>query len=261
MKRDHQIELFFLISLIDFREPVKPNTVFTHIRNLEYMRWEPDLRDNPSLISSLHSSDHINTKENGKIEITKSGRKHLRLLCGQVNESDAAANGHTRIKHFRNLYDSDIEAKKRAREIRHIDSNEKSGLPKLELERELEEAGEIYPYDILAQALLSRSQTGDRSVYVVKLKNAIREKRTPLHRGQPDMPCVYVGLTGLSPEERLENHKRDHKASRHVRDYGIGLMPELYDQYNRLPWRLADQVEPALAKKLHRLGYNVFGGH
>jgi hypothetical protein len=43
------------------------------------------------------------------------------------------------------------------------------------------------------------------------------------------MPCVYVGMTGLPPGERFQNHKAGVKANRFVRDFGKGLLPELFE--------------------------------
>ena len=47
----------------------------------------------------------------------------------------------------------------------------------------------------------------------------------------PKKLCVYVGMTGLTPEERFTNHKAGVKCSTFVRRYGlrpgwIGLEPE-----------------------------------
>jgi len=47
-------------------------------------------------------------------------------------------------------------------------------------------------------------------------------------RLRPHLPCVYVGQTADTPEERFAEHKRGHKASRVVRKYGLHLRPDLY---------------------------------
>jgi len=48
----------------------------------------------------------------------------------------------------------------------------------------------------------------------------------------PAKPCVYVGMTGLPVEQRFENHKKGVKAAWVVKNYGIRLMPELYEYLN-----------------------------
>lgn len=260
MKREQQIELFFLISLLDIREPTNQEAIFNNIRDRRYMNWAPDIFDHPCIVTDLLSTRFIKLDENKKIQITDSGRRYLRLLCGQASGSDAKDTGHARINHYRNRYDMKQERSEQARDFQRTKLERDPERPDPNIERKLEEAGEIYPYNILAKALLNRLKTEGHNVYVVKLKNEIRTQRKPRHDGKENIPCVYVGLTGLSPEERFENHKNDYKASKHVRDYGVCLMPELYEHYNSLPWELAVEVEPALAKKLHRLGFTVYGG-
>jgi hypothetical protein len=39
---------------------------------------------------------------------------------------------------------------------------------------------------------------------------------------------LYVGMTGLTPDERYLNHKSGQKASKWVQRCGIGLLPALY---------------------------------
>jgi len=86
------------------------------------------------------------------------------------------------------------------------------------------------------------------SVYVVLLELA------------PNDYGLYVGLTGLTPEERFLNHKAGRKASRWVRRYGIGLLPALYRHLNPLDWELATTAEVTLAEALARTGIRVKQG-
>ncbi len=74
-------------------------------------------------------------------------------------------------------------------------------------------------------------------------------------------PCVYVGMTGLTPEERFANHKAGVKDSPLVKRYGIRLMPELYVHLNPMPFLAAVRMEMDLAEDLRRSGYTVAGGH
>ena len=48
------------------------------------------------------------------------------------------------------------------------------------------------------------------NVYVVLLDPAVgklRKVRAENPKRDPKKPCVYVGMTGLTPEERFTNHK------------------------------------------------------
>ena len=73
-------------------------------------------------------------------------------------------------------------------------------------------------------------------------------------------PCVYVGMTGLTPEERFANHKAGIKHAPMARRHGIRLMPELYVHLNPMPYEAAVQMEEDLAEDLRRAGYTVTGG-
>ncbi len=100
-------------------------------------------------------------------------------------------------------------------------------------------------------------------VYVVALDPAVlRERRfrarNPAYRA--GMPCVYVGMTGLPPGERFQNHKAGIRANRYVRDYGTGLLPELYEFLNPMPFEAARTMEAELAEELRAKGYAVWQG-
>lgn len=71
----------------------------------------------------------------------------------------------------------------------------------------------------------------------------------------------YVGMTGLSPEQRFENHKGGIKAARIVRKFGERLVPKLYAHLNPMPYVRAKEMEVVLADSLRKRGYTVFGGH
>ncbi|HJM88951.1 MAG TPA: hypothetical protein QF624_04895 [Dehalococcoidia bacterium] len=93
------------------------------------------------------------------------------------------------------------------------------------------------------------------SVYVVELDRAA----TKVH--ESSLPPVYVGMTGLTPEERFANHKRGHKAARVVRRYGVRLLPALYEHLNPVTYEEAARMEGELAEALRVRGHVVFGGH
>jgi hypothetical protein len=102
------------------------------------------------------------------------------------------------------------------------------------------------------------------NVYVVLLDQAIKKLRK-VQLANPDCdptkPCVYVGMSGLTPEERFLNHKRGIKCSSLVKRYGIRLLPQLYAHLNPLPYEAAAQMEKDLTEDLRRAGYTVVGGH
>lgn len=99
-------------------------------------------------------------------------------------------------------------------------------------------------------------------VYVILLENSVLNERGVTLGTNPRLPCVYVGQSWHEPKERFERHKKGDSASRHVRNYGIRLLEELYGDYNPLSSREeAMKVEAALAEKLKIDGYTVLGGH
>ena len=73
-------------------------------------------------------------------------------------------------------------------------------------------------------------------------------------------PCVYVGMTGLLPEERFWNHKNGEKSASVVLRYGVRLLPELFEHLNPMPFGAAAQMEKDLAEDLRAQGYTVLGG-
>jgi predicted GIY-YIG superfamily endonuclease len=100
-------------------------------------------------------------------------------------------------------------------------------------------------------------------VYVVLLDAAVRQERKVAAAnpsGDPSKPCVYVGMTGVSPEERFQNHKAGHKASHYVQKYGVRLLRELFEHLNPMPFEAACQMEKELAEELRDQGYTVCGG-
>jgi len=89
------------------------------------------------------------------------------------------------------------------------------------------------------------------SVYVVYLRNPTGDGRAG----------YYVGMTGLSPEERFANHRAGVKGARIVKRCGVRLVPKLYAHLNPMSYAEAVEMEPRLAEELRQRGYQVFGGH
>ena len=99
------------------------------------------------------------------------------------------------------------------------------------------------------------------SVYVVELAPAAGEERE-FRAVNPERIagglCLYVGLTGLSPQKRFRNHLRGHKAARIVRRHGVRLLPLYYRQYNPVPWEVGAVLEPWLAARLRERRFGVW---
>ena len=92
---------------------------------------------------------------------------------------------------------------------------------------------------------------GHHHVYVVYLRN-------PKGDGKA---AYYVGMTGLTPETRFQNHKKGIKAARIVKRCGERLVPKLYAHLNPMPYADAKAMEGFLADSLRKRGYVVYGGH
>jgi predicted GIY-YIG superfamily endonuclease len=90
------------------------------------------------------------------------------------------------------------------------------------------------------------SRRPHHNVYVVFLRN-------PKGDGKAG---YYVGMTGLSPEQRFENHKSGIKAARVVKEHGVRLV-----HLNPMSYGAAKVVEVELAEELRKRGFVVFGGH
>jgi len=116
----------------------------------------------------------------------------------------------------------------------------------------------------LRQFRLKRRPQDHHSVYVVLLDSSVGKLRTVRAENpkcDPKKPCVYVGMTGLTPEERFENHKAGIKDASVVKRYGICLLPKLYEHLNPMPYEAAAEMEMDLAEDLRRAGHTVTGGH
>ena len=101
------------------------------------------------------------------------------------------------------------------------------------------------------------------NVYVIELAREVLEEarfRRANPGYDPAKPCVYVGMTGLTPEERFAKHKQGIKANRFVMRYGVRLLPELYAYANPMPYEAARDMEVELAIGLREEGYAVWQG-
>jgi hypothetical protein len=101
------------------------------------------------------------------------------------------------------------------------------------------------------------------SVYVVLLSRDVLYERKFVKCNpdyDPEKPCVYVGMTGQSPDVRFDKHKAGLKANKYVKKYGQRLLPELYECYNPMPYEAALDMEIELAIHLREKGYGVWQG-
>ncbi len=100
------------------------------------------------------------------------------------------------------------------------------------------------------------------NVYVVELSPDVWEKEARFRKANPNYegkkPCVYVGMTGLSPKKRLAKHLKGEKANRYVYRYGVRLLPALYSYANPMPYDAAREMEVELAIGLSEDGYAVW---
>lgn len=101
------------------------------------------------------------------------------------------------------------------------------------------------------------------NVYVVLLDEKAA-KHPSIRKANPGRdlrkPCVYVGMTGLPVEHRLQNHLHGYKSSSVVEKYGRQLLPELFAHLNPMPYEAAVEMERDLAADLRAQGYTVTGG-
>ena len=99
------------------------------------------------------------------------------------------------------------------------------------------------------------------SVYVIELDPRVLNVRK-FRAANPDRditkPCVYVGMTGLTPEARFAKHKAGIRANRYARDFGVRLLPRLYAYANPMPYEAAREMEVELAIALREEGYGVW---
>jgi len=73
--------------------------------------------------------------------------------------------------------------------------------------------------------------------------------------------ALYVGQSFRKPKMRYKQHIKGYKASRWVRNYGICLLPSLYEHLNKMTREEAEKLEVEIAKELKKVGIPTYGGH
>ena len=106
------------------------------------------------------------------------------------------------------------------------------------------------------------NQSSSHKVYVVLLNQdvLVKEKkfRDENPNAVPGWPCLYVGMTGLTPEKRFDNHKSGVKGNKYVKRYGERLALEFLERSNPMSYEEAVLEEERLALSLRELGYAVW---
>ena len=100
-------------------------------------------------------------------------------------------------------------------------------------------------------------------VYVVELDDRVWNVAR-FRRANPDhvlgKPFVYVGMTGLDPDIRFDKHKAGIQANRFVQQWGVRLLPALYERHNPMSYDAARTMEVELGIALRHAGYGVWQG-
>jgi hypothetical protein len=101
------------------------------------------------------------------------------------------------------------------------------------------------------------------SVYVVLLDESVgslpqMRRRNP--KRDPSKPCVYVGLTPLRVGCRFDFRRATPKYEWRVHQFGVGVMPELYEDWNPMTPERALQTARKLAEDLRAKGFGVANG-
>jgi predicted GIY-YIG superfamily endonuclease len=98
-------------------------------------------------------------------------------------------------------------------------------------------------------------------VYVIELSNDVlyEAKFVKCNPGYlPGMPCVYVGMTGLDPDLRFDKHKAGIQSNRYVKQYGLRLLPDLYEAFNPMSYDEACEREVEIGIDLREAGFGVW---
>jgi len=113
--------------------------------------------------------------------------------------------------------------------------------------------------DVISQANYERD--GHHNVYVIELNKSVMNnyKFKGANQGCDLLkPCVYIGITGLTPEERFENHKMGYKSSYYPHRYGERLLPDFYEYLNPMSYDMAVKMEKELANGFRLQGSAVW---
>jgi hypothetical protein len=115
-------------------------------------------------------------------------------------------------------------------------------------------------FSLCADLSPSSWSRGHHSVYAIELDRAVWKNRAFRERnpGGAAGGCLYVGVTGLTPEARFQRHRAGTQSGRFVRTHGLRLRLDLVTGFSCLPHRIAARMEPKLAAWLRAQGFAVW---
>jgi predicted GIY-YIG superfamily endonuclease len=100
------------------------------------------------------------------------------------------------------------------------------------------------------------------NVYVIELDPVVLQEQKRFVDENPDhdpaKACLYVGMTGRTPEERFEQHREGIKSSKYPHRHSRKLRSELYERHNPMTFEDACAKEVELAKELRSQGHAVW---
>jgi hypothetical protein len=102
---------------------------------------------------------------------------------------------------------------------------------------------------------------GRHSVYAVELDPVVWRTNRAFRARNPGGAaggCLYVGVTGLTPDARFARHRAGTQSARLVHAHGRRLRLDLVEGFSRLPYRIATDMEPRLAAWLRAQGFAVW---
>jgi hypothetical protein len=98
-------------------------------------------------------------------------------------------------------------------------------------------------------------------VYVIELSKDVlyESKFKKCNPGYiPGKTCVYVGMTGLDPDIRFDKHKAGIQSNRYAQEFGLRLLPDLYEAFNPMSYDEARDKEVEVGIDLREAGFGVW---
>ena len=106
-----------------------------------------------------------------------------------------------------------------------------------------------------------RSRRHHHHVYVVELSDRVWNEAA-FRKANPEYqlgkPFVYVGMTGLDPDVRFDKHKAGIQSNRYVKEFGLRLLPDLYEAFNPMSYDEARDKEVEVGIDLREAGFGVW---
>lgn len=117
--------------------------------------------------------------------------------------------------------------------------------------------------EILEQSKKYCKERDSHNLYVVELRSIILNDPSFAARNinsDRTKRCLYVGMTGLSPEERYRKHIEGYKAAYYVKTYHAepGLLTDFFECLNPMPQETAKKMEKEFAEALRKQGFPVW---